>query len=128
MALFGHTSDTVRGSSCLTLEMSTLRRVAVFFVLFFPTNLHSFVSFGKTHKLHNAIDHWLAGVAGQAHVTLEAITEATGRTRRWRTAAEIWGSYGGAPRPTVGGLTKGGCCAQSEWTKYWGDEERLVLL
>lgn len=32
---------------------------------------------------------------------------ATGRTRRWRTAAEIWGSYGGAPRPTVGGLTKG---------------------
>lgn len=46
-----------------------------FFFVFFPTNLHSFVSFGKTHKLHNAIDHWLAGVAGQAHVTLEAVTE-----------------------------------------------------
>lgn len=42
---------------------------------FFPTNLHSFVSFGKTHKLHNAIDHWLAGVARQAHVALDAITE-----------------------------------------------------
>lgn len=41
----------------------------------FPTNLHSFVSFGKTHKLHNAIDHWLAGVAGQAHVALEAVTK-----------------------------------------------------
>lgn len=75
MALLGHTFDTVCGSSCLTLEMSTLRRVAFFFFFFFPTNLHSFVSFGKTHKLHNAIDHWLAGVAGQAHVTLEAVTE-----------------------------------------------------
>lgn len=42
---------------------------------FFSTNLHSFVSFGKTHKLHNAIDHWLAGVARQAHVALDAITE-----------------------------------------------------
>lgn len=41
----------------------------------FPTNLHSFVSFGKTHKLHNAIDHWLAGVAGQAHVALDAVTK-----------------------------------------------------
>ncbi len=41
----------------------------------FPTNLHSFVSFGKTHKLHNAIDHWLAGVTGQAHVALDAITK-----------------------------------------------------
>lgn len=41
----------------------------------FPTNLHSFVSFGKTHKLHNAIDHWLAGVARQAHVALDAVTK-----------------------------------------------------
>lgn len=39
------------------------------------TNLHSFVSFRKTHKLHNAIDHWLAGVAGQAHVALDAVTK-----------------------------------------------------
>lgn len=41
----------------------------------FPTNLLSFVSFGKTHKLHNAIDHWLAGVTGQAHVALDTITK-----------------------------------------------------
>lgn len=41
----------------------------------FPTNLHSFVSFGKTHKLHNAIDHWLAGVTGQAHVALDIVTK-----------------------------------------------------
>lgn len=41
----------------------------------FPTNLHSFVSFGKTHKLHNAIDHWLAGVTRQAHVALDAVAE-----------------------------------------------------
>lgn len=43
--------------------------------LHFPTNLYSFVSFGKTHKLHNAIDHWLARVTGQADVTLDAITK-----------------------------------------------------
>lgn len=75
MALFGQslrlsTLCTLCGPPCLTLEMSTQRRVA-----FFSTNLHSFVSFGKTHKLHNAIDHWLAGVAGQAHVALDAVTE-----------------------------------------------------
>lgn len=41
----------------------------------FPTNLKSFVSLGKAHKLHNAIDHWLAGVARQAGLALDFITE-----------------------------------------------------
>lgn len=87
----------------------------------FPTNLHSFVSFGKTHKLHNAIDHWLAGVAGQAHVALDAVTKeeravytghrgetGEGGTRRGKvagkTTAEIWGHFGedtGARRGSV---------------------------
>lgn len=86
----------------------------------FPTNLHSFVSFGKTHKLHNAIDHWLAGVAGQAHVALDAVTEEEravyaghrGDGERagqggGKTAAEFWGVYGGPSRPTVGEATEG---------------------
>lgn len=39
----------------------------------FPTNLQSFVSFGKTHKLHNDIDQRLARLAGQAHVALHGV-------------------------------------------------------
>lgn len=39
------------------------------------TNLYSFVSFGKTQKLHCAIDHWLAGVTRQAHFALDGVTK-----------------------------------------------------
>lgn len=43
--------------------------------LLLSTNLCSFVSFGKTQKLHRAIDHRLAGVAGQAHFALDGVTK-----------------------------------------------------
>lgn len=39
------------------------------------TNLRSFVSFGKTQKLHRAIDHRLAGVTWQAHFALDGVTK-----------------------------------------------------
>lgn len=71
----------------------------------FPTNLQSFVSLGKAHKLHNAIDHWLAGVARQARVALDFITEGEravdkglaggGRARRWTAAAAVRQGQGG---------------------------------
>lgn len=73
------------------------------------TNLHSFVSFGKTHKLHNAIDHWLAGVAGQAHVALDAVTKEkrvvyTGQRGDGDTAVRrgqrVWGHLWGTDRWT----------------------------
>lgn len=41
----------------------------------FATNLKSFAALGKAHKLHNAIDHGLAGVARQARVALDFIIE-----------------------------------------------------
>lgn len=104
----------------------------------FPTNLHSFVSFGKTHKLHNAIDHWLAGVTGQAHVALDAVTKeeravtlitvATGRRRNkeGKGGSSVLGHLGKTGErwgPLTGGQTLfdcgwshwRSCCAQSEW-------------
>lgn len=39
------------------------------------TNLYSFVSFGKTQKLHCTIDHWLARVTRQAHFALDGVTK-----------------------------------------------------
>lgn len=92
--------------------------------LCFPTNLHSFVSFAKTHKLPNAIDHWLARVTGQAHVALDTITMEGGElfytsylpvlcsiggggTRRGKLR---FGAFKGrAERPLTGGWTPCGC-------------------
>ena len=83
----------------------------------FATNLVSFVSFGKTHKLHNAIYRWLAGVAGQAHVALDAVTKeeravhighrGNGERKEVEKQRQSFGGgYGAELRPTVGGLTE----------------------
>lgn len=74
----------------------------------FPTNLKSFVSLGKAHKLHNAIDHWLAGVARQAHIALDFITggeRAVDKGLRGRGRESEEGG-GGAKAPSVGRLTQ----------------------
>lgn len=115
----------------------------------FPTNLHSFVSFGKTHKLHNAIDHWLARVTGWAHVALDAVTkeeravytdrcgdrgeEAAQGGERWRkdngrvlghlgkTGTEMGESWPeDGLRVTVDGATEGGLLC-TEWEEEWGN-------
>lgn len=104
----------------------------------FPTNLKSFVSFRKTHKLHNAIDHWLAGVTGQAHVALDFITEGERAvdtslhgdrgTRRWTTAAEVLKGELLVVQAECWRTHWGGCCVESEGARHCADEERLILL
>lgn len=101
-----------------------------------PTNLLSFVSFGKTQKLHNAIDHWLAGVTGHAHVALDTVTkeergvytDVTGR-RRCKGGGfqgEGGGKRGGA-LGCLGKMVLRLCWASSERTSIEGDRGRLVF-
>lgn len=109
--------------------------------LCFPTNLHSFVSFGKTHKLHNAIDHWLAGVTRQAHVALDAVTKEE-RTVYADEAREKATPAFGTFRGREGRLWTGGWTAWGRAGSGWRerrprrgarsfmdeDEERLVFV
>lgn len=79
------------------------------------TNLYSFVAFGKTQKLHRAIDHRVAGVTWQAHFALDGVTKGDTAVQSGRgddgenkevseDAVEGGEGRGGTLRPPVGAL------------------------
>lgn len=100
----------------------------------FPTNLYSFVSFGKTHKLHNAIDHWLAGVTGQAHVTLDAVTKEKRAVytnycgNEVKVEQGVLGRRGERWKGTVDWRMDSMWAAERKVRSFWGDDEMLVFV
>lgn len=80
------------------------------------TNLYSFVSFGKTQKLHGAIDHWLAGVTRQAHLALDGVTKEDTAVQRGHDDDGVNKEVNKSIHEDTGGGGEGGGCW---WRTGW---------